>query len=695
MIENVIGVFGLPLGIAPNFRVNERDYLVPMVVEEPSIVAAVSSAAAIARQGGGFTVKLEESLLIGQVQVTGIRDMDAAHSNLQKGGSEILATANAVHPNLAKRGGGVRSIEIHAYAGSADTSVLAVHLLVDTCDAMGANLVNTICEAVGPQIAKIADGKLGLRILSNLADRALVEAACRVPLSALHTDAAQAAILRDGIIAANDFALHNKYRAVTHNKGIMNGIDALAIATGNDWRALEAGAHAFASGSDGYRALTQWHKNAEGDLEGELRIPLKPGIVGGSLQTNPGARLGLSLCGVKSADELAMLMGATGLAQNFAALKALSTIGIQKGHMALHARSVVSAAGIPEEHHHVVIAKMIESGDVKIWKAQQLSSEIEKMSVSAPANTRNGAATGTAAGKIILLGEHAVVYGRPALAVPVPAAVRANVIPGNGGIRLSAPVWGIDKAWEHGSSGAEGAAAVVDLIITRCQLEESSLDLKIDSSIPLGVGLGSSAAFAVAVIRALDRFALLELSDEEINTLALECEAITHGTPSGIDNYLSTYARPVLFASEAPRSFEHIDAATRLPLVVASCDQRGATKEMVAAVRRRHNASPAAYDAIFEQMGRLAVTGAEALSGANYPALGAMMNMCHGLLSAIEVSTPDLENMIHLARTSGAVGAKLTGAGGGGSIVALCPGRVEEVTRTLLEAGYQTMDLNG
>ena len=335
MIENVIGVFALPLAIAPNFIVNGRDCIVPLVVEEPSIVAALSSAAALARETGGFSATLGESLLAGQIHVVGFDDIDAAAASLQAARAELQRAAEAVHPRLSQRGGGVREIEIRALQLANGAPLIAVHVLVDTCDAMGANLVNTICEAIAPQVARICGGEVALRILSNLTDRSICSAQVRYSVDSLVTAGMTGEAVRDRIVLANDIAIADPYRAATHNKGIMNGIDALALATGNDWRAIEAGAHAFAARGGSYAALTKWSVGAAGELLGEITVPLKSGIVGGTLSTNPAAVHGLAISGVQSAAQLAELMAAVGLAQNFSALKALATSGIQKGHMRL------------------------------------------------------------------------------------------------------------------------------------------------------------------------------------------------------------------------------------------------------------------------------------------------------------------------------------------------------------------------
>jgi hydroxymethylglutaryl-CoA reductase len=689
MIENVVGVFGLPFAIAPNFRVNGKDYLVPMVVEEPSIVAGVSGAANIVRTSDGFVASSTDPILIGQIQVVGINDPDKAVQSLFGCRDELLELANSLQSRLVARGGGARDIEFFKYRLPDEDWTVVLHLLVDTRDAMGANLVNTMCEGLAPRVEEICGGNVVLRILSNLADKSLVSARVDIALASLGTDEHSAEFVRDGIVLANDFANADPHRAATHNKGIMNGIDAVAIATGNDWRAIEAGAHAFAVRNGAYRALTDWSVAANGDLHGELNMPLKVGIVGGSLASNPGARMGLRIAGVRSATELAELMAATGLAQNFAALRALVTTGIQEGHMKLHARSVAAAANVPEEQFNDVVAAMIESGDIKSWRAQEL---VSRHSNSADVHLDN-AATGEACGKVILLGEHAVVYDRNALALPLPAAVTAQVAERESGTTLSIPAWSIREDWKTVDAAPDGAAAVVALIMRELGVGDRGFDIHVSSRIPIGVGLGSSAAFAVAVIRAFVSLLELNKSELEIDKLAYRCEMITHGTPSGIDNNLATFGEAVLFSKGSRNRTRTLSLAKLPPLVIAASGVRGATKDQVAGVRERYEQNQVLYTTIFDEIDEMSVAGAAALQEEDYELLGSLMNVCHGFLNAIEVSTPELENMVSIARDAGAIGAKLTGAGGGGSIVALCPDRESEVAGALEAAGYQIVQI--
>ena len=684
MIENVIGVYGLPFAIAPNFLVNGRDYIVPMVVEEPSIVAATSNAARIARITGGFASRCSESLLAGQVYVSDIRDVDAALERIGAAEEELLALCNAVHPRLTERGGGVREVEARQVELANGSRVLAIHLLADTRDAMGANLVNTICESIAPRIAELCGGNVALRILSNLADRSLVTCTVRYELGDLKSDDFEAELVRDQIILSSEIASVDRYRAATHNKGIMNGVDALAIATGNDWRAIEAGAHAFAASTGQYLPLSTWSADGNGDLIGDIVMPLKVGIVGGNLNANSGAILGLQLAGVHSAPELAELMAAVGLAQNFAALKALATSGIQEGHMKLHARSVASSANVPDEIFDDVVTELIDSGDIKTWKASEIQARKQ-----APAAIENP--TATAAGKVILLGEHAVVYGRHALALPITDAVSADIMASDSIPTITIPEWGISQ--ELGAADGTAIGAVVALIQSELGIVAARYSIQVRSALPRAMGLGSSAAFAVAVTRAFDAELALGLDDEQINAVAFECEKLAHGTPSGIDNTIATYGDPMLFRNAGSLECDTVTLAEMPPIVIACSSKSGLTRDQVAGVRSRYDQNPAHYEAIFDEVDALSQAGAVALAASDYSGLGMLMNICHGLMNAIEVSTAELESMISIARAAGAVGAKVTGAGGGGSIVALCPGSVIAVSTALKASGFRTMSL--
>jgi len=372
MIENVLATYALPFAVAGNFTIDGVDRLVPMVVEEPSVVAAASNAARMAREGGGFTSEVSPPVMIGQVQIVRVPDVDAAARALDAAKAALLADARALVPRLVERGGGPLDVEVRVLARppGPDGGVVVVHVHVDCRDAMGANLVNTICEGIADRVAALAGGEVGLRILSNLTDRRTVRITCRIPARAL--GGAEPDDVAEGIAAASRFAEADPYRAATHNKGILNGIDAVLVATAQDWRAVEAGAHAFASLEGRYRPLATWYVADDGALCGELSMPLAVGTVGGALHVHRGARLALRLAGVETSGQLAAIVGAAGLATNLAALRALATEGIQRGHMSLHARVVARAAGATGELVDRVAAELASSGDVKPERAREI-----------------------------------------------------------------------------------------------------------------------------------------------------------------------------------------------------------------------------------------------------------------------------------------------------------------------------------
>jgi len=372
MIENAIGTFALPLGIGLNFMVNSRDVLVPMAIEEPSVVAGASFMAKLARVGGGFIATTTEPLMIGQMQVINIIDLNEAKLKLYEHKAELLAEADSIDPVLKKFGGGARDIEVRIIESSPIGAFLVLHLIYDVRDAMGANAVNTACERLAPHVESITGGNVHLRILSNLADRRIARARCVIPAKELAFEGYSGGRVRDGIIEAYAFAASDPYRAATHNKGIMNGVDAVVIATGNDWRAIEAGAHAYAARFGRYTSLSTWNKDKDGNLVGTLEMPMAVGIIGGATKVHPAAQAAIKLMNVKTASELAEVIVSVGLAQNMAALRALATEGIQRGHMSLHARQVAIAAGASGDMIEKVAAQMVTEKVVRIDRAEEI-----------------------------------------------------------------------------------------------------------------------------------------------------------------------------------------------------------------------------------------------------------------------------------------------------------------------------------
>jgi hydroxymethylglutaryl-CoA reductase len=372
MIENVVGLHALPLGLGLNFLVNGRDVLVPMVVEEPSVVAGASFMAKLARAGGGFHAHTTPPEMITQMQLLDAPDLHAARLAILENKSSLLTEASEIDPLLESLGGGPRDLEVRLIHDSPIGPFLAIHLIYDVRDAMGANALNTAAERLAPRLESLSGGRVHLRILSNLADRRLGRARCTIPLEALPFGDYTAEEVRDGIIAAWAFAVADPYRAATHNKGIMNGVDAVVIATGNDWRAVEAGAHAYAARSGVYTSLSAWGKDAQGNLVGSLEMPMAVGIVGGATRVHPTAKIALKIMGVETASQLAEVIVSVGLAQNLAALRALATEGIQRGHMSLHARQVAIAAGAQGEKIDRLAAQLISEKVVRIDRAQKI-----------------------------------------------------------------------------------------------------------------------------------------------------------------------------------------------------------------------------------------------------------------------------------------------------------------------------------
>jgi degradative hydroxymethylglutaryl-CoA reductase len=371
LIENVVGTLGLPLAVATNFRVNGVDYLVPMAVEEASVVAAASNAAKMIRAGGGFFARSDPPWMIAQVQLSrgaAAQDAVVAATAVGLAREDLLALADAAHPRLVARGGGARDLEVRVLA----PDMLVVHAIVDCQDAMGANLLNTIAEVLAPRLQAITGWTPGLRILSNLADRRCSFVTCRVPPDALGGKGWRGEDVAAGVASASRFAELDPYRATTHNKGVMNGVDAVVLATGNDWRAIEAGAHAYAARSGVYRPLATWKVAPDGHLEGQIGLPTAVGTVGGATKVHPAARLALQILGARSGAELGQVMAAAGLASNLAALRAMATEGIQRGHMSLHARSVALGAGAVGPEVDLLASRLIESGEVKHDRAVML-----------------------------------------------------------------------------------------------------------------------------------------------------------------------------------------------------------------------------------------------------------------------------------------------------------------------------------
>ncbi|HEL6946021.1 TPA: hydroxymethylglutaryl-CoA reductase, degradative [Listeria monocytogenes] len=376
MIENTIGIYSLPLGLGMNMLLNDKHYVVPMAMEEPSVVAAQSAGAKLIGQNGGITGSATKRKMIGQIELISVSDIQAAKENIIANEEQLIAIANQAHPSLQKRGGGAVEIQVRTAQTANDETLLIVHLLVDTQEAMGANMVNTMVETLAPELEMLTNGTANMRILSNLVDEATATAVCRINPESLATKTQSGEWVRDRIIAAYEFADADIYRAATHNKGIMNGIDAVIMAFGNDWRAVEAASHAYATRTGSYKPMSKWSKDAEGYLVGELTLPMPVAFVGGSIGIHPIATLSKKIARVESAKELAMLVCAVGLTQNLAALKALVTEGIQRGHMSLQAKSLAMTAGAEADEIEKVATFLQESKQLNVVAAKEFINKL-------------------------------------------------------------------------------------------------------------------------------------------------------------------------------------------------------------------------------------------------------------------------------------------------------------------------------
>lgn len=378
MVENAVGVFSLPIGIAQNFVVNGKAVLVPMVLEEPSVIAGASFMAKLAQKSGGFTASMSSQQMIGQLQLLDLKDPEATAKIINENKDSLLKIVNDNAPRLVQRGGGARDIETRFIQNSPIGPFLVIHLILDVRDAMGANAINTALEQLAEPVAKLTGGRVHLKILSNLADKRLATAEAAFAPETLAFDSYSGETVRDGILEAWAFAVADPYRAATHNKGIMNGIDAVVLATGNDWRAIEAGAHAYAARDGSYTSLSQWRKDENGNLYGKLTLPMAVGIVGGATRVHPTAQANLKLMGVSSAEELGEIIVSVGLAQNLAAMRALATEGIQRGHMSLHARQIALAAGANASQAQNVADQMVRENTINAQRAQEILKEMKE-----------------------------------------------------------------------------------------------------------------------------------------------------------------------------------------------------------------------------------------------------------------------------------------------------------------------------
>lgn len=698
MVENAVGVFGVPLGLGLNFMVDSRDYLVPMAIEEASIIAAASKAALLIREGGGFHAEVGEPVMIGQVQVLDLADAQAASEALTRNQEAVIAAANRGNPRMVSRGGGVFGLECRILEGPPGASgpMLVVHLLMDVREAMGANAVNTACEAAGPEIERLTGGRVNLRILSNLADRRLARAHFRLPLAKLAVEGLSGETAGQRMVEAGHLAWVDPYRAATHNKGVFNGICAAALALGQDWRAIEAGGHAWAARDGRYRSLTAYRVE-DGCLVGEIELPLQVGWVGGAVNSHPGVRLLRRISGVRNARELAGLLAAVGLGQNFAACLALSTVGIQRGHMALHARSVALSVGAPPELVEEIAETMLRRGRVTVTEAEAIfRARHQGQDAGAAAPAEEAVVEQRARGKVILFGEHATVYGYPGITATIDRGLRVIVRRDPDGPRFLAPDFKQPFPPPKSDQDIRIFSRATDVALEMYGLQHEPIAIRIESDLIPGMGLGSSAAFSVALCSALRRYREREKApdagatprgrgwDAELFQEVQRLEAIFHGHPSGMDAATVLSEGVVWFRKGPPREMLPMRLPVAAAGIVCLVEPGARTIEMVRHVQARRAEEPTRVDGLVREIGNLTVDAGIALGTGNLPEAGALMFRNHELLRELGVSTPGLDRAVELLRSKGVLGAKLTGSGGGGAVIALVePYRVHAILETL------------
>jgi hydroxymethylglutaryl-CoA reductase len=674
MVENAIGVFGVPLGLGLNFIVDGHEHLVPMAVEEASIIAAASKAALLIRKGGGFFTSVDDPVMIGQVQVLDLENPAEAAKKILEHKSEIIEAANKSAVRMCRRGGGVFDIETRILEGEAGVgSMMVVHLLYNVCEAMGANAVNYACEAAGPVIERISGGRVNLRILSNLADRRLSRSEFSLPIEHLGSDTNSGEEVAMRMVEASEFARLDPYRATTGNKGIFNGIGAAALALGQDWRAIEAGGHAYAARSGRYSSLTEY-RYEDGCLKGRIELPLQVGWIGGAVNSHPGVSLLRQISGVRNSRQLAGLLASVGLGQNFTANLALVTDGIQKGHMALHARSVAISVGVPARQVEEVSQEMIRRGEVKVAVAEEIYRNLRQSS-------ENGAVEDElpvkafAHGKVVLFGEHATVYNFPGITSTIDKGLAVKISHDPDGPRFVYPhfkqVFPVPETEQDIRIFSKAADYALDLY----GLQHEPIAIKIESDLIPGMGLGSSAAFSVGLCLALRRYK--HLSQERkwgsgIFEDAQKLEGFFHGNPSGMDTATVLSEGVIWFRKGPPREILPIRVPAPAAGLLCIVEPGARTIELVQMVQRNRERDPRYVNAILEEIGNITVDAGIALGTGDMQETGRLMFRNHEQLARLGVSTPALDDAVEtLLDKEGVLGAKMTGGGGGGAVVAL------------------------
>ncbi|MDP8206205.1 MAG: hydroxymethylglutaryl-CoA reductase, degradative [Candidatus Electryonea clarkiae] len=676
MVENAFGVLGMPLGLGLNFLVNGHDYLVPMVIEEASIIAAASKAALMIRKGGGFHTEVDEPVMIGQIQVLDLDDPVRAAQILNERKEEIIEQANLSCPLMVQRGGGAFDIETRIFeAENNHQAMLIVHLLYNVQEAMGANSVNSACEAAGPVIEKITGGRVNLRILSNLADHRIAKAEFSLPYKYLATDSMSGEEVAGRLLEADRMAWVDPYRATTHNKGIFNGIGAAALALGQDWRAIEAGGHAYAARDGQYRSLTRF--SIEGDsLKGEIKLPLQVGWVGGAVNSHPGFKILRQISGVQNSKELASLLASVGLGQNFAACLALSTVGIQKGHMALHARSIALSVGASANDVEEVAQEMISRSRVQVEEAESIYKEIlKKRELRKKLHHRKELLVETSSpGKVVLFGEHATVYNLPGITAAIDINLNIQISRDLHGPRFLNPHFKQPFDVPKSDQDIRLFSRAVDVALSLNKLEHESIAIQIESDLVPGMGLGSSAAFSAALCKALHLYKGEDIPHSWSGSLFNEVqqlESIFHGHPSGMDAATVLSDGVIWFRKGPPREILPIRLREDFAGIICMVEPGARTIELVKQVRRSRDLNRKRVDNILDEIGTLTVDAGIALGTGDVEEVGKLMFRNHELLARLGVSTPALDNSVEKLLDLGVYGAKLTGSGGGGAIIAL------------------------
>jgi len=673
LVENAVGVFGLPLGLGLNFFIDGREHIIPMAIEEASIIAAASRSALMIRAGGGFQTEVDPPIMIGQLQLLGLSDLEKANKLILDRKTEIIQRANLSHPRMVARGGGAFDLETRFVDSGGDTGeMLVIHLLIDVREAMGANAVSSACESAAPLVEQITGGRTNLRILSNLADKRLARAEFALPLDMLATKEFTGSQVAQHIVEADRLAKNDPYRAATHNKGIFNGLCAAALALGQDWRAIEAGGHAYAAKDGQYRGLTNY--SIKGNfLKGWLELPLQVGWIGGAIKSHPGVKTLQKISGIENARQLAGVLAAVGLGQNFAALQALCTDGIQKGHMALHARSVALSVGVPADEVEEIANEMIHQGEISVTAAEEIY-QIMQNSLKPRRRKEQLPVETFAPGKVVLFGEHATVYNYPGITTALNIGLKVRISHDPDGPRFLKPHYKQVFTVEGSDLDVRRFSKAVDVALASYGLQKEPIAIEVESDLVPGMGLGSSATFSTALCKALSQYKGTEPPvrfDVDFFERVQKLESIFHGHPSGMDAATVLSNTVIWFRKGPPMEILPIKMSHYMTGIVCLVEPGASTAEIVQKVKINRRRNPERINSILQQIGSLTVDAGIALGTGDSKELGRLMFRNHELLSKLGVSTPALDEAVETLLDYGVLGAKLTGSGGGGAVIAL------------------------